>query len=63
MARREVGESVGSADGLDVVHVALAAKVARRRQVDFEGELALIAVSVTFRFKLCYTNFDFSRLL
>ena len=36
MARGEVGEAVGAADGLDVVHVALAAKVAGRRQVDLE---------------------------
>ena len=37
MAGREVGEAVGAADGLDVVHVALAAKVAGGRQVDLEG--------------------------
>ena len=36
MAGREVGESVGSAHGLNVVHVALAAKVAGGGQVDLE---------------------------
>ena len=36
MARREVGESVGAADRLDIVHVAAAAKVATVRQVDLK---------------------------
>ena len=37
VAGREVGESVGSAHGRNVVHVALAAKVAGGGQVDLEG--------------------------
>ena len=45
VARGEVGESVGSADGLDVVHVALAAKVAGGREVDLEGLAVVVAGS------------------
>ena len=36
MARGKVGEAVGAAHRLDVIHVALAAKVARGREVDLE---------------------------
>ena len=45
MARREVGEAVGAADGLDVVHVALAAEVAGGRQVDLERGVAQVAAT------------------
>ena len=37
MARRKVGEPVGAANRLDVIHVTFAAKVARGREVDLEG--------------------------
>ncbi len=43
VAGREVGQPVGAADGLDVVHVALAAEVAGGRQVDLERVVALVA--------------------
>lgn len=43
MAGREVGQAVGTAHGLNVVHVALAPEVARRRQVDLERVVALVA--------------------
>ncbi len=43
MAGREVGQAVGAAHGLNVVHVALAPEVARRRQVDLERVVALVA--------------------
>jgi len=43
MARREVGEAVGAADGLDVVHVALAPEVAGGCQIDLERVVALVA--------------------
>ena len=36
MARREVGEPIGSAHRLHIVHVAAAAKVAAVRQVDLK---------------------------
>ena len=43
VARREVGQSVGAADRLHVVHVALAPEVARCSQVDLERGVTLIA--------------------
>jgi hypothetical protein len=43
VARREVGQSVGAADRLHVVHVALAPEVARSSQVDLERGVTLIA--------------------
>ncbi len=43
VAGGEVGQPVGAADGLDVVHVALAPEVARRCQVDLERVVALVA--------------------
>ncbi len=43
VAGREVGQPVGAADGLDVVHVALAAKVAGGSQVDLERVVTLVA--------------------
>ena len=45
MAWREVGEAVGAADGLNVVHVALAAEVAGGRQVDLERGVAQVAAT------------------
>jgi hypothetical protein len=43
VAGGEVGQPVGAADGLDVVHVALAPEVAGGRQVDLERVVALVA--------------------
>ncbi len=43
VAGGEVGQPVGAADGLDVVHVALAPEVARGSQIDLERVVALVA--------------------
>lgn len=44
VAGGKVGQAIGTTDGLDVVHVALAAKVAGGRQVDLEGLAAVVLV-------------------
>ena len=46
VARREVGQTVGSAHRLDVVHVALTAKVAGVGQVDLKSLRGVFVVTV-----------------
>ena len=46
MTRGEVGETIGSTHGLDVVHVALASKVAAVGQVDLEPLRGVLRVGL-----------------